>query len=466
LIAALAIAFAACAPAQAQEEGGSASPEVRAFRLYRWQEDYSYLAGREREGWEKLKYIPLPGLPNSWLSLGGELRTRLDLYDKYLFGLGRSGFGWASEQGRAFQHFDLHVTEYFRTFVQVDTSFETGRPVQRAFDQSQPDLRQAFADVVLPVGPGKLMVRGGRQDLYLGPSRWLAIRDPTNIRRSFDGVLVEYSDAQITLKGFAAHPVEIKPDLFDDETFKAEFFRGGYATLRKPFGAPVTVDAYVYGRQQDSVTYARGTAGEDRWTGGARIAGGFAGFEAIAEGAYQWGRFGNARIDAWGLMGDAGYRFAPFEISGTKVVPKFGVRTHYVTGDEDLKSTTFHNFTGAYPAASVISEMSLISVSNAKNVQPYLQFFVNPGVVLGLNYNFVRKVTTADSVYGPIGTIITAPNSKALDVAQIVQFDVLWDISRFLQFHALYSHIFAGQYIKDAGGKDFEYYRLQVMFRW
>jgi len=338
--------------------------------------------------------------------------------------------------------------------------------VQRAFDQSQPDLRQAFADVVLPVGPGKLMVRVGRQDLYLGPSRWLAIRDPTNIRRSFDGVLAEYSDPQVTLKGFAAHTVEIKPDLFDDETFKDEFFRGGYMMLRRPFGVPVTIDAYVYGRQLDTVTYARGTAGEDRWTGGARIAGGFAGFEGIAEGAYQWGRFGNARIAAWGMMGDGGYRFAPFEISGTKVTPKIGVRAHYVTGDDNLKSTTFRNFTGAYPAASVISEMSLISISNATNVQPYLQFFVTPGVVMGLNYNFVRKVTTADSVYGPIGTIITAPNSKSLDVAQIAQLDVTWDINRFLQMHALYSHIFAGGYIKDAGGNDFDYYRLQIMFRW
>ena len=338
--------------------------------------------------------------------------------------------------------------------------------MQRAFDQSQPDLRLAFADFVLPAGAGTVMVRGGRQDLFLGPSRWLAIRDPTNIRRSFDGVLAEYSDAQITLKGFAARPVNILPDLFDDETFKDEFFRGVYTTLRRPLGAPVTIDAYVFGRLQDSTTYARGTAGEDRWTGGGRIAGGFAGFEGIAEGAYQWGRFGNARIDAYGLMGDAGYRFASFEISGTKVVPKFGVRAHYVTGDENLKSTKFHNFTGAYPAASVIAEMSLISVSNAKNVQPYLQFSVNPGLLFGLTYNYVRKVTTANSVYGPIGTIITAANSKSLDVAQIVQVDLTWDINRFLQFHGLYSHIFAGGYVKDAGGKDFDYYRLQVMFRW
>jgi len=36
-----------------------------------------------------------------------------------------------------------------------------------------------------------------------------------------------------------------------------------------------------------------------------------------------------------------------------------------------------------------------------------VQFFVNPNAVFGVSWNFVRKVTTADSVYGPIGTITT-----------------------------------------------------------
>jgi hypothetical protein len=464
-----AAAVAVCAvvlPAHAQEEGAAASAEARPFRLYRWQEDYSYLANRERTGWEQLKYILLPGLPNSYLSLGGELRNRIDAYDPYLFGIGRSGFDWASEQARLFQHFDLHLGKAFRAFLQLDTSFESGRPVQRAFDQSPPDVRLAFGDLLLPVGAGTAMLRGGRQDLYLGPSRWLAIRDPTNIRRSFDGVLVEYSDPNVTLRGFAARPVNILPDAFDDRTFQAEFFRGGYATVRRPFGVPVTVDGYVYGKQQDSATFARGTASEDRWTGGGRIAANFAGFETIGEAAYQWGTFGNARIAAVGAFGDAGYRFAPFDASPTKVTPKTGVRAHYASGDDDLRSRTFRNFTGAYPAASVISEMSLISVSNVTNVQPYVQFFISSGPVVGASWNFVRKVTTADSVYGPIGTLITARNSTSLDVAQIGQLDLTWDLTRFVQLHALYAHIFAGQYIKDAGGRSFDYYRLQVMARW
>lgn len=79
---------------------------------------------------------------------------------------------------------------------------------------------------------------------------------------------------------------------------------------------------------------------------------------------------------------------------------------------------------------------------------------------------FVRKATLANSVYGPTDTLITAQNSNAMNIAQIAQLDLTWDASRFLQIHVLYSHIYAGDYSKAAGSRDFDYYRLQLMARW
>lgn len=468
-----AILFASpAAPARAQDDehdkaAEATATEAKPFPLYRWQEDYSYLANKpRRDAWEQIKYIPLPGLAGTWLSLGGEARYRLDRYSPYLFGIGKSGFDWASNQERLLLDFDLHIGQAFRTFVQFDSSHEDGRPVQRAYDRSAPDLRQGFVDVVLPMAAGSFMVRAGREELYLGDSRWLSVRDPTNIRRSFDGFLAEYDDRMLTLRAFATHPVNILPGSFDDGTLNSEYFRGGYAVVRSPFGVPMTIDAYVYGRQQSSVTYARGTAAENRWSGGTRIASSVRGFELIGEATYQWGSFGSAAISAYGAFGDVGYRFAPHGLLRHKVTPKLGLRAHYASGDDNLKSGAFHNFTGAYPAASVISDMSLLSVSNATNIQPYAQMLIAPGLVLGASWNFVRKVAVADSVYGPIGTLITAKGSKALGVAQIGQLDMTWEVNRFLQWHALYAHIHAGQYIRDAGGRDFDYYRLQAKWRW
>ena len=55
---------------------------------------------------------------------------------------------------------------------------------------------------------------------------------------------------------------------------------------------------------------------------------------------------------------------------------------------------------------------------------------------------------------------------KSTSVARIAQLDLIWNMNRFLQLHALHSHVYAGRYIRDAKGRDFDYYRLQAMFRW
>ena len=448
----------------AQETAGDESrpkEEIR-FRLYRWQEDYLWLSRKTEplSDYERFKYIHLGGAPTNYLSLGGELRYRYDGYNPYLFGLTANGKPFGSNQERMFLHGDLHLTEYFRAFVQFDAAAEAGRPVQRTFDQSAPDLRQAFGDLILPTGKGTTTLRIGRQELWLGPSRWLAVRDPTNIRRSFDGALLEYRDDVFIFRGFAAKAVLIYPGLFDDPTSSSEAFRGFYLRTRRLFSLPVSVDLYLLDKQLDRVTYARGSGREDRWTGGGRAAGKLASLDYAIEGAYQFGTFGSADISAWGFFADVSRAF-----EGFGVTPRFGLRSHYASGDRNLKESTLRTFSAPYPAASVISEMSLLSVSNAFNLQPYVQLTLPYNLVLGVNWNWIWKATAADSVYGPIGTLITAPNSPASTVAQIGQVDMTWDVTRFLQVHALYAHIFAGDYIKAARGGDFDYYRLQIMTR-
>ena len=174
-------------PSHAQESTGDDSrpKEAIAFRLYRWEENYLWLSRKTGPltDYERLKYIYLGGAPENYLSIGGEARYRFDGYDPYLFGLTANGKAFGSNQERLFLHSDLHLTQYFRAFAQVDAAAEQGRPVQRAYDQSSPDLGQAFVDFILPVDRSTTTLRVGRQELWLGPTRWMAVRDPTNLRR-------------------------------------------------------------------------------------------------------------------------------------------------------------------------------------------------------------------------------------------------------------------------------------------
>ena len=464
------IAILALQPSQAQEAVGDDSrpKEAIAFRLFRWEENYLWLSRKTEPltDYERFKYIHLGGAPENYLSLGGEARYRFDGYGPYLFGLTANGKPFGSNQERLFLHGDLHLTPYFRTFVQFDAAAEQGRPVQRAYDQSLPDLRQGFADFIVPVDKGTTTVRLGRQELWLGPTRWMAVRDPTNLRRSFDGGLIEYRDDTYILRTFAMRPVLTYSGGFDDTTSTAEYFRGAYLRAKQPQGFPATIDLYLLGREQDSVTYARGTGREDRWTAGGRVAGKLATLDYVVEAANQFGTFnqlGNvspADISAWGFYGQISRGFADLALT-----PRLGLRTHYASGDSNLKSSIFRTFSAPYPAASEITEMSLLSLLNATNFNPYVQLKLPNGPLIETSWNWVSRASLADSVYGPTGTIITAPGSKAWNVAQIGQLAFVWDVSPFLQLHGVYSHTFAGDYIKAAKGRDMDYYRFQIMTR-
>src|SRR5674536_223416 len=70
-------------------------------------------------------------------------------------------------------------------------------------------------------------------------------RQPTNIRRSFYGALLEYRDDVFIFRGFAAKAVLIYPGLFDDPTSSSEAFRGFYLRTRRLFSLPVSVDLYL-----------------------------------------------------------------------------------------------------------------------------------------------------------------------------------------------------------------------------
>jgi hypothetical protein len=457
-------------PSHAQEAAGDDSrpKEAIAFRLYRWEENYLWLSRKTEPltDYERFKYIHLGGAPENYLSLGGEARYRFDGYGPYLFGITANGKPFGSNQERLFLHGDLHLSEYFRAFAQFDAAAEQGRPVQRAYDQSLPDLRQGFVDFILPVDRSTTTVRLGRQELWLGPTRWMAVRDPTNLRRSFDGGLFEYRDDTYILRAFAARPVVTAPGLFDDATSTAEYFRGAYLRAKQPLGFPATIDLYLLGREQDSVTYARGTGREDRWTAGGRVAGKLATLDYVVEGANQFGTFNQlgtfsqAEISAWGFYGQISKGF-----DNVALAPRLGLRTHYASGDSNLKSSIFRTFSAPYPAASEISEMSLLSLLNATNFQPYVQVKVPNGPLIETSWNWVSRASLADSVYGPPGTIFKAPGSNAANVAQIGQLAFTWDLSPFLQLHGVYSHTFAGDYLKAAKGRDMDYYRFQIMER-
>ncbi len=125
----------------------------------------------------------------SWsLDLGGQLRERFESSQNPLFGLS------APAQNdyllhRAAVFGDLRRGDRFRAEVEIVGGFTSGWTGSPPPTQDDPlDVLQAYAETSFPLVSGQLLVRAGRQELTLGSSRLVSVRESPNIRRAFDGI--------------------------------------------------------------------------------------------------------------------------------------------------------------------------------------------------------------------------------------------------------------------------------------
>ena len=89
-------------------------------------------------------------------------------------------------------HGDLHVTDWFRAFVELGDDRIFGRRGNTSTtDVDRWDLMQRFVDLRLPSPFGDApTVRYGREELLFGYQRLVAVREGPNVRRDFDGLRI------------------------------------------------------------------------------------------------------------------------------------------------------------------------------------------------------------------------------------------------------------------------------------
>src|SRR4030095_1490222 len=87
------------------------------LNVIRWKEDYGFLRDRpDPTLLERLKFIPLNELRTAYLTLGGQVRERVERYEPAFFGL-TGGSSFTSFGTRLLADADLHLGARFRTFV-------------------------------------------------------------------------------------------------------------------------------------------------------------------------------------------------------------------------------------------------------------------------------------------------------------------------------------------------------------
>jgi hypothetical protein len=458
--------FLASTATNAQQTPQQAPPSgPGAYRLIRYEEDYRYLQDptRRSDPWDPIKYIRIGQDPGNFLSLGGELRERLEYYSAPNFGLTRIGPNGYLLQ-RMLVHADLHLGDNFRAFTQFGHHLAMGQEATSSVYTDRFDLQQAFVDLRFPIAPSvgiEPILRIGRQEMVFGSQRLVAIRDAPNVRRSFDGVRLSDTIGDVRLDAFVARPVLLQQGVFDDSSNRAQAFWGAYATLPLRFVPGLNIDLYYLGLNNERARFAPASGNERRHTVGMRLFGTAAGWDWDWEALWQFGTLAAQDVRAWGASTDTGYTF---NLAGWRL--RVGLKADTASGDHNPRDGKLGTLNPLFPKLAYYNEAALFAPSNVIDVVPTFSIMPASNVAVTAGYGFFWRADTSDAIY--TGTLTPVPGTAGRGrrfTGRQFSIGVTWQFDRHLQFGAGYVRTDIGQALRAAGGRDVDFMYASAAYR-
>ncbi|MDB6020389.1 MAG: hypothetical protein JWQ04_246 [Pedosphaera sp.] len=367
---------------------------------------------------------------------------------------------------------DLHLGPVVRVFVMGISATEQGRAGgPRPSDTDQADLHQAFVDFKIPFAADtSLTLRGGRQCIVFGAERLIGVSDWTNVRRTYDGVRGTLASPGNTFDMFYVQPVRVLPYRFDDDV-PDTFIAGIYDTWQVPgvlAKAKTKLEMYAFYVNRQSITFNQTTTGENRYTLGTRFSGSPKPFDFDLETDYQFGRFNYQETRAFSVAAIGGYTlenatFNPRLFLGFDIAS--GGRS---TNPGDAFDQLFPSAHDKFGIIDAIGRQNIIDVHPGLN----LTLLENkPGVQqldLLVEYRQFWRESNQDAVYTSSATILrTSGGSSASAIGGELDLQVNWQIDRYINAYAGYSHFFHGPFISETGPHsdiDFAYSALTFTF--
>jgi hypothetical protein len=357
---------------------------------------------------------------------------------------------------------DLHVTEYFRSFVQLGNMERLGnRGTPTTTDINQLDLMQGFVDIrpPLPLPAANLSTfRIGREELLFGFQRLIAVREGTNVRRAFDGFRMIEEFRGATLNLFGVRPVADSEGVFDDHSNMKQLLWGAYLTV--PLGEMLKADLYELNYQNIQARYRNQVGVEKRQTWGIRLFGATEGFDWNTEVALQQGTFRDRDIRANMMAGIAGYTFR-----NVMWEPRIGIEANFASGD-NAQSSAVGTFNAMYPRLPYFAETSMLVPANIYDIRPVLSFRPTPDILAVFGWDTLWRASTSDGLYGSAQTLYPGTNRvSGRKVGTELSADIRWRIDRHLLLGAIFAEFFAGPAVQEALGKSVTFFALFATYR-
>lgn len=383
-------------------------------------------------------------------SWGGEIRERYESAQNPQF-----GFGGEGRDDYLLNRLYLSGTVAHGDRLRFTGELLSGTTAGFAGDppptqQDPADVLQAHVESRFAAGDSRLAVRLGRQQLSLGASRLVSVRESPNVRRAFDGARLTWNTKQgMQADTFYMRLVAPQDGNFDDHSSAQQVLWGVYGTTSGPVFLGLKADFYYLGFRKDAAQFAFGQGDEQRHSVGTRLFGARGRTDWNLEGVWQWGTFGADSIRAWTLSADLGYT-----LESSPLTPRLGFKADVISGDRDPADGRLGTFNPLYPRLPYFSEANLVAPANLVDVQPNVVLHASAALAITLSWNVLWKLAREDSLYLPPldpqpGTAMTA--TRYIGEQWTVGLD--WQVKKRWAVSANYIRFDAGELTRRAGGR-------------
>lgn len=428
-------------------------------QTFRWLEDYRARCSQaQADPILDAKCIDLGH--SNFLSIGGEYRFRADDYDPALFGV-HNAQAFVSLQQRLLVHADLHLGDDVRLFVQLGGGEEGGRrPVPRPGDRGAVDVTQAFADANFAALGGKWRLRVGRQEIAIG--RFVAIRDVTNLRRTFDAIRLDGAIANWSFLAVAGDATRQRRGVFNDDPLSHDQLSVLVVTHPLPYLETLKADFVALEHRNDNAVYADGLGQERRDTLGLRVYGRVAEFDVDVQASHQFGSLrlrtgGKEQISAWGAAFEGSKSFSEMALQ-----PKMSLRVDIAGGDSHSGDQRLNTFDLPYPNLSYLTDAGLFSPRNVWDVQPFLSASLTPTLTATAGAQFLWRVSGGDALYSSANTVLLSPGGAGGYVASQPYLRLSWRPIALIAIQATIEKAYPGTLLKNAGGRNMTYQTIAI----
>jgi hypothetical protein len=438
-------------------------PARPAILFNRWQEDWSVLANPDvpKEPFDNLKYISLSDRdPQTYLSLGANLRERFESNDATSFGVGPNRKD-SYDISRLEADADLRIAGQLQFFAQLQSDFAIDKTVHTPVDQDRLDLEQAFVTLTEPLDGGLLKVRLGRQQIGFDLQRFVSVRDGPNVRQSYDAAWVDYEYGKWRYITFYSHPVQdrdLRP--FDDYS-SPHLSYGGFRVERKVMQS-ASVEIYVSRFSQQDARFPSITGNERRDIVDVHFAGTHGPMDWDIEAMHQSGRIGIDDIEAWSFGSLGGYTFA-----SVLWTPRLGLQVDAASGDKNPLDNQLNTFNPLFPNGYYVTLAGYTGFVNFIHLKPSLTVHPLPRLKLMTAIGAQWRETTADAVYTQPDSAVAGTAGRAGQYTGTYgQFRGDYTLTEHVWLALEVVHFAVGDVIREVGGHDSNYIGAEIRMGW